>query len=283
MVAVAVLALTALAAAVLALARDRGDTTGGDGQQGGTEAAQISHVHGLGVDPGDGQLYAGTHYGLIRVPDEGSPVRVGDAEQDFMGFTVIGPDHYLASGHPGEGQDGPANLGLIETTDGGQTWQTVSLAGEADFHALESRHGLVYGYHGGQIMVSEDRRTWERRASLALADFAVSATDPEVLLATTEEGLVRSVDGGGSFDLVPGAPLLMLLAWSEQGQLIGVAPDGAVHVSGDAGATWDQTGSVGERPQAVTATESALYVAVEGAIVASRDDGKTFTLLYENP
>lgn len=283
MVAVAVLALTALAAAVLALARDRGDTTGGDGQQGRTEAAQISHVHGLGVDPGDGQLYAGTHYGLIRVPDEGSPVRVGDAEQDFMGFTVIGPDHYLASGHPGEGQDGPANLGLIETTDGGQSWQTVSLAGEADFHALEARHGLVYGYHGGQIMVSEDRRTWERRASLALADFAVSATDPEVLLATTEEGLVRSVDGGGSFDLVPGAPLLMLLAWPEQGQLIGVAPDGAVHVSGDAGATWDQTGSVGERPQAVTATESALYVAVEGAIVASRDDGKTFTLLYQNP
>lgn len=281
---VAALVLAAVAAAALALARDNGDPrAGGDGQQAATEVAQISHVHGLGVDPADGQLYAGTHYGLIRVPEEGVPVRVGDVVQDFMGFTVLGPGHYLASGHPGEGQEGPANLGLIESTDGGRTWQSVSLPGEADFHALEARHGLVYGYHGGQIMVSEDQRIWDRRAGLALADFAVSAADPDVLLATTEEGLVRSVDGGGSFDPVSGAPLLMLLSWPEEGQLIGVAPDGAVHVSGDAGTTWDQAGSVGERPQALTATESALYVAVEGAFLVSRDGGKTFALLHENP
>ena len=33
----------------------------------------------------------------------------------------------------------PSSLGLIESTDGGKTWQQLSLAGEADFHA---RSGL---------------------------------------------------------------------------------------------------------------------------------------------
>jgi len=109
------------------------------GEAGRSDAAgvEVAHVHGLGVDPQDGTLYAGTHHGLIRVPEQGEPTRVADRVQDFMGFTVVGPRHYLASGHPGEGQGGPSSLGLIESTDGGQTWNSVSLAGEADFHVLE--------------------------------------------------------------------------------------------------------------------------------------------------
>lgn len=69
---------------------------------------ELSHVHGLGVDSADGQLYAGTHYGLIRVPEDGDPTLVGEVKHDFMGFTVVGPDHYLASGHPGQGTAGRA-------------------------------------------------------------------------------------------------------------------------------------------------------------------------------
>ncbi|MDQ3384254.1 MAG: exo-alpha-sialidase, partial [Actinomycetota bacterium] len=231
-IAVVVVALAVLAAVGLALARNSGGASEGADDQGAEdEAAELSHVHGLGVDPDDGQLYAGTHYGLIRIAEDGDSTLVGDTVQDFMGFTVTGPGHYLASGHPGEGQDAPGNLGLIESTDGGQTWENVSLSGEADFHALKARHGAVYGYHGGQIMVSQDQQSWDQRASIALADFAVSATDPDVLLATTEDGLVRSTDGGDSFDLVPDAPLLMLVTWPQESQVVGVAPDGIVYVS----------------------------------------------------
>ena len=95
-----------------------------DGQ--GTASAAMEHIHGIGVDPKDGAVYAGTHYGLFRIVD-GSATRVADRVQDFMGFTVAGPGHFLASGHPGEGQDGPGAVGLISSNNAGQTWQALSL------------------------------------------------------------------------------------------------------------------------------------------------------------
>lgn len=277
-VAAVVLAIVAVIAAVIvALVGNGGEL----GEPAGAGPVELSHVHGLGVDPGDGELYAGTHYGLIRVPAEGEPTLVGDTVQDFMGFTVVGPGHYLASGHPGEGQDAPGNLGLIESTDGGQTWQNLSLAGEADFHALRARHGQVYGYHGGTLMVSEDKKTWQTGAQLPLADFAVSATDPNVILATTEQGLARSTNGGATFDVAPGAPLLQLVSWPDGELVIGVAPDGTVHVSEDGGASWVERGSVGEQPQALVADGDDIYVALDGALLASNDGGTTFKARYD--
>ena len=59
----------------------------------------VVHVHGLGVNPRDGALYAATHTGLFAIRD-GHAARVGDRWRDTMGFTVVGPDHFLGSGHP---------------------------------------------------------------------------------------------------------------------------------------------------------------------------------------
>ncbi len=242
---------------------------------------QLAHVHELGVDPGTGDLYAGSHHGLIRVPQQGEPSLVGGLVQDFMGFTVVGPNHFLASGHPGPGQDGPSNVGLIESTDGGRSWQTLSLAGQADFHALEARHGLVYGSNAGQLMVSKDGRAWDTRARIAMADLAVSPKDPQTLLVTTQQGLARSTDGGRSFQLVPDAPLLQRVTWPDTGGLVGVTPEGIVQVSDDGGTTWSPRGSVGGAPEALTASGEQVHVAVGGTIVSSDDGGRTFRTRYQ--
>lgn len=249
--------------------------TGGDEDPAAASGApvELEHVHGLGVDPGDGQLYAGTHEGLIRLDDTGNATRVADRVQDFMGFTVVGPGHYLASGHPGPGQDGPPALGLIESTDAGETWQTLSLAGEADFHALEASAGRIYGSNAGQLLTSDDGVRWEARASLGLADVAVDPENPDGLLATTEQGLARSTDGGRSFSLLPGAPLLLLVSWPLDGQVSGVAPDGTVWQSSDGGTTWQQRGQVPGQPEAMTASEDTIFVAVTGGTVVRSDDG----------
>ncbi|SDY80765.1 BNR/Asp-box repeat-containing protein [Modestobacter sp. DSM 44400] len=254
-------------------------------QAGGAQTSEqdvsLEHVHGIGVDPADGALYAGTHHGLVHVSPDGELTRVADRVQDYMGFTVVGPEHYLASGHPGDGQPGPGDLGLIETTDGGQTWTTLSLAAEADFHALDAADGMIYGYSGGQLLVSEDGVDWTDRGSMRIADLAVDPNDPRRVLATTEQGLVLSEDAGENFTGVPGSPVLVVVDIAlDGGSAAGVAPDGTVHVSTDGGLTWERRGDVGGPPEALTVDGQGVYVAVEGAILASTDGGANFVDLY---
>ncbi|WP_147251855.1 F510_1955 family glycosylhydrolase [Blastococcus sp. TF02-8] len=252
-----------------------------DGSHAHPEDVTLEHVHGLGVDPADDSLYAGTHYGLVHITSDGELTRIADRVQDFMGFTVVGPEHYLASGHPGEGQDGPGNLGLIESTDGGQTWETLSLAGEADFHALDAAGDMIYGYSGGRLLVSEDGVEWADRGEMRIADLAVDPADPQRLLATTEAGLVVSEDAGKNFTAVAGAPLLVLVdVAADGGTAAGVAPDGTVFVSTDGGRTWEERESVGGAPAALTVEGDEVYVAVGAAVLVSTDGGETFTELY---
>jgi photosystem II stability/assembly factor-like uncharacterized protein len=241
----------------------------------------LEHVHGLAVDPADGELYAGTHHGLVRVAENGELTRIADRVQDLMGFTVVGPQHYLASGHPGEGQSGPSNLGLIESTDGGRTWETLSLGGEADFHALDAAQGVVYGYSRGRLLVSDDKTDWTDRGAMSIADLAVDPAQPERVLFTTEQGPALSEDGGQSVASIPGAPLLQLVAWAPDASVVvGVAPDGAVHTSTDGGRTWQEKGRVDGAPEALGVNGDDVYIAVDGAIVASTDGGATFRDLY---
>ncbi len=242
----------------------------------------MAHVHGLGIDPQDGALLAGTHYGAFRVGQDGTVEQVGPT-QDFMGFTVAGADNYLASGHPGADQaDAPPNLGLIESTDGGTSWDSRSLRGEVDFHTLEARHDRVYGHSGGRLMVSQDKKTWDERAAISLADLAVSPDDPDTVIATTEEGLAVSADGGETFTVNPNAPIMVLISWTDEGTIVGVDPQGAVHVSGDRGKSWERRGTAGDQPAALTATADEVYVATaDGRIVESADGGRTFGVRYQ--
>jgi hypothetical protein len=276
----AVAALLAVVVIVFFIGRDGGSDSDRATARAGSPAA-MAHVHGLAVDPRDGQLLAGTHFGAFRVGEDGAVEQFGPT-QDFMGFSVAGPGHYLASGHPGAGQSGPGNLGLIQSTDGGESWETVSLEGKADFHTLEARHGRVYGHSGGQLLVSEDGKTWDARAGIPLADLAVSPEDPDTILVTTQQGLGLSTDGGGTFQGLPDTPVLVLVTWTEEGTLVGVDPNGGVHVSEDGGTTWAERGSAGGQPAALTATEDHIFVAtVEGDILESDDGGATFRTRYQ--
>lgn len=245
----------------------------------------MEHVHGLGVNPADGQLYAATHYGLFAVTDDGTATRVGNA-QDTMGFVVAGPDTFLGSGHPDFTEDDEPLLGLIESTDAGRSWTPLSLRSEADFHALRIGHGRVWGYDStsGTLMSTTDRAEWTELSRLPLRDFVVSPADADVLLATTQEGPVRSADGGKTWQRVPDAPPLVVLDWAREDVLYGADVDGAVHVSDDGGVSWQRRGEVGGAPETMTSTrDRPLEVRVAVAdlgIVASEDGAQTFTQLY---
>lgn len=267
----------------LVLRNDQAEPTGAAGA-----AVGVVHIHGLGINPTDGVLYTATHNGLFRITAEGAAERVGKSMQDVMGFTVLGPDRFVASGHPDlqqmRQQNLPPLLGLLESTDGGRTWQTRSLLGQADFHALHTAHGQIYGWNtnGGAFMVSTDGTNWEHRSTLVLTDFAVSPTDPASIVATARDGLQRSTNGGRTWERLS-APQLASLAWEKPDALVGIAATGAVYVSPDAGVTWQQRGLLPGQPVALIASEGALYAAAHnGGIFASQDGGATWQLRYRD-
>jgi hypothetical protein len=256
---------------------------GTDGQR-PASAADLVHVHRL-QQASDGALYAATHTGLYRIDRDGGITSVGDAVHDLMGFTVAGPRDLLASGHPDlrdealQVQGKPPLLGLVGSQDG-ERWTPLSLLGEVDFHSLVAAHDNVYGLDSqtGRLMVSGDRRNWDVRAeSLSFTDIAVDPADADVLLGVATSGVATSNDGGRTWRLVS-AQSMQYLSWSTAG-LFGVAPDGAVMTSADAGATWENRGAVSGPPHALLVTDDGVFVANEGGIFASEDEGRTFTTM----
>jgi hypothetical protein len=238
-------------------------------------ATMAGHVHTLAYE-GE-TLLIGTHEGLWAQAPGGDPAPRSTDPFDVMGFALAG-ERMLASGHPGPGMDAPADLGLLASADDGVTWSAVSLSGEVDFHRLTASGDVVLGInaHDGRLLRSADRGlTWTDLGTPGLFDLAVAPTDPDVVVATHEDGPVRSTDGGTSFAAIDAAPLLALLAWSGT-TLYGIAPDGRVHASSDAGLTWAARGSVGEMPIAVAADGARISTLVGNDILESLDGGATF-------
>ncbi|WP_406064780.1 exo-alpha-sialidase [Streptomyces sp. NBC_01077] len=273
------LSVLPLTAAALALALTlTACSSSGDGAPGADSGAVLSHIHGLGVR--GSTLYVATHQGLHTPDADGRPTLVGDRRDDFMGFTVTSDGVFLASGHPAPGGDGPADLGLVASTDSGRTWQEKSLAGKVDFHALDTApDSTVYGYDSanGLLRVSTDGVTWDDRATLRALDIAVSPTTPGTVVATTESGVARSTDGGRTFTSGTDQ-VLAYVSWGAPDALFGVDPNGVLFRGRDGGTGWTRVSTVpGGAPQALTVVDARrLLVATQDGVYESRDAGLTF-------
>lgn len=244
----------------------------------------LEHVHGLGINPRDGALIIATHTGLFRAPrGQARAVAYGHSRQDVMGLSVLGPNRFIGSGHPAPQQSSlPPNLGLIGSRDGGQTWQPVSLLGQADFHVLESSGQRVYGFDGvrARLMVSRNGgRVWIRRTPPAgMIALAIDPTDPDRIVTSTTRGFYRSTDAGRSWRRTRPGPFA-LLAWPRADRLLLIDGQGRVHVSTDGGTNLRTVGSIGGQPAAFIAHADALYAALaDGKVQRSSDGGRTWRL-----
>jgi hypothetical protein len=239
------------------------------------------HVHALGVNPADGVLFIATHTGLFRTPRPGmSPKRVAGRYQDTMGFTVIGPNHFLASGHPDGREALPPFLGLIESTDAGRSWKAISLQGQMDFHVLEAAGRRIYGFGSEwksrreRFLVSDDGgRSWdERPVPEPLIDLAVSPDDPATAVAAGQNGLYLTSDAGRRWRTLSGAS--GLLSWLDRGLYV-VDRAGAVRVGTRRGRRWRLVGRVRGQPAAFASswTGAELYVALQDGTIKRSSDG----------
>lgn len=247
----------------------------------------FEHIHALVPD---GSLLVGTHEGLYRLSIDNSGAAtaegpIGGLDFDPMGFTLAAGTAY-ASGHPGPTTPdtfGSPNLGLIASSDLGETWTNVSLVGSTDFHGLAvivtgdgtpqifgldpSKERLQRSLDGGQ--------TWADGAQLVAREIVAVGSR---LYATTPDGVEISDDAGLTFQVDAAAPQLYLLATDQSGALVGVDTSGTVWTR-SAGLEWTSGGTVDGTPQALGVEGSRVYVADDRGISFTEDAGVTWTVL----
>lgn len=239
-------------------------------------AGLVGHIHNLAYDGED--LLIGTHEGLWSQEPGSLPEQRSQDPFDVMGLTLT-DGQWFASGHPGEGMDAPADLGLMASADQGRTWTALSLSGEVDFHRLAASDRVIVGVsaHDGRLLRSDDAGSrWTDLGTPGLFDLAISPLNTAIIVGTTEDGPVRSSDSGVSFQPLAGAPFLALLAWSGS-VLYGVDVDGGIHQSTDNGTTWNARGSLTGQATAIAAGGSKIAALVGDSIMESVDDGASFT------
>ncbi len=179
-------------------------------------AIDLPHIHGLGFSADGRQLIVPAHDGLRLFA--GGRWQVPDVPaHDYMGFAPA-DDGFYSSGHP-HPSAGLANpLGLVKSTDGGQTLVRMGFEGESDFHLM------AVGYENHAIYVAnpapnsrlpaglhyslDDGQTWQQSALQGvngqIGQIAVHPTNANVVALATEGGLFLSEDYGDSFGPVTG-------------------------------------------------------------------------------
>ncbi|MBI4636587.1 MAG: hypothetical protein HY727_09600 [Candidatus Rokubacteria bacterium] len=272
-----------------------------------TAPDEVHHIHGLAVDRRDPDVvYVATHTGLVRLRPEKPPEWIGSHNHDLMGFTAHPTDPRLvyASGHPDlptYRQQGVGNLGLLVSRDGGATWQSAALAGEADFHALTwspRDGGTLYGWsvagQTGLHRVSTGSWASARLPARGLANVLALAASPDPggpLLAGTKAGLLVSRDGGVTWvrvgSLPPDALLTSAAFHAKDARLVYAYvanPPGRLMRSRDGGGTWEPAGYSAGAEAAVIALavgpdERVVLATTDADVLRSKDGGRTWQRL----
>lgn len=238
----AAVALVAVVAAYVLATRGgpQGEDAGGERRYVPVEG--FRDVHGLAVDPEDPRvLYVATHHGLIRGVGDGNWSRVGDMQDDLMGFTMHPRDGstFWVSGHPSTG----GNMGVRKSADGGFTWETV-WERSVDFHVMAvspADPDRLWGYYAGDLYRSDDGgRAWEvvHDDPPAIFSLAASPEDADAVWAATQAGVLRSADGGRTWTRAGDVRAFGVAFDPTDARTMYAGGENALWKSTDGGATW---------------------------------------------
>ena len=256
------------------------------------------HIHGLGIDPENRNiLYIATHGDFYQSINGGPPVKVDKSRADYMAFNAppkTGVPLY-ASGHPSTG----GNTGLIKSTDGGQSWESVAkvLDPPVDFHAMsvsKSDPDTIIGFDSGGrglFKTTDAGKTWEQlQYPEYISALAISPTDSKIIFAGTGKGIFQSSDGAKTWTQLneyKGLNILAL-AFDENGILYASNQFGLSR-SPDLGKTWEKINGSGLVITSIAADSQNKIIYVAGyspdgyqEVYRSLDDGADWQIIGTN-
>lgn len=183
-------------------------------RRGSSGTVQLTHIHGLSFSSDGSQLFVPAHDGLL-VYENGRWLVPDVPVHDYMGYSGV-DDGFYSSGHPGPGSTLINPLGLVRSTDGGETLQTLAFAGESDFHLMNAGYEshAVYVINpvqnsqlsAGMSYTLDDAQTWEQSAGRGIqgrpVQLALHPTEPGMVAVAAEGGLFLSDDYGDTFSQV---------------------------------------------------------------------------------
>lgn len=250
----------------------------------------FGHVHDLVAH--DDTVLVATHTGLYHIDAPDRAVLVGDERHDLMSLTRLDTGDLAASGHPDLRLDDyrveglPPLLGLVVSGDEGETWESVALLGEADFHALSpASEGLYAAESSGTIWFFGTDPRGERRGTLEARDLAAAPQAADDVVAIGFDGSVwTSSDGARSWAALEAAPRLVEIEWPETDMLVGLDTDGTVWTAQDHDGPWSRVADGPDNAEAFLVTDSSWFVAISGGRIArSEDAGQSWVDDYTPP
>lgn len=270
---------------------------------------KAEHLHGIAYAE-DENIYVATHEGMLSTGNLGGKWTLkGNYDFDFMGYHVMSDGTMITSGHPGKLSKLPNPLGVMVSNDNGEEWKSKSLLGKVDFHILSSNFSnpkVIYGinqmvsgsYKAGIYISTDKGKAWKIIDSGGLPEdlhqiySLISLPDDEnILIAGTEMGVLRSLDGGKTWDVADSTRLITaisvlpdskdLISYSITNDEVGIM------ISNDQGDTWENLGNdlgqdavayFGINPKDPNKIAISTF---ENTVMTTDDGGKTWTTLMD--
>ena len=238
----------------------------------------LGQVHALEFLAPNDSLVIAAHDGIwvMRSSDEGYEAPVQTSTTDIIDLTALEDGRQLGSSHA-ESDQAEALL----TTADVATWTLVNAESARAPSIIETAEDTLIGYFpfDGTLRASDDDGyTWETQTELDTGSLAYDRGG--ILYAIGEGGLLRSADGGRTFDQERDEPnLLRVVTASSIRGLIGIGADRRVWTRANAQSVWRATGRVeGDPGPAASSDEAVLALIDDRGLVISPDAGYTWTI-----
>ncbi|MBM7570559.1 F510_1955 family glycosylhydrolase [Aquibacillus albus] len=265
--------------------------------EGKEEKVSFRHIHGLGYSSDGEEVYVPAHDGLRVFKDGEWTIPPVGEKHDYMGFSMF-KDGFYSSGHPAPGSDLANPLGIVKSTDMGETIEMVDLYEEIDFH------GMTVGYETEDIYVfnpSENSRmeqpgfyystdqtdTWNQAQLQGLEGqataLAAHPTKSGTVAIGTDQGVFQSDDYGDNFQKLSVSDAVSAVSFDHQDNLMVATDEGEliqVNLASGEGnelSIPDLAGDVITYIKQNPVTSDSLVLATsEKDIYFSEDGGKTW-------